>query len=876
MLSSSCASIGAIAAYAESSPQSPALIKPDGIILTYKELWARILAVGGRLHEGGIGAQETVAILVPQGVLEVLAVAGVLNHCVCAPLQSKTTVAEVRAALGRLGATALIVSPEREAEAEAAISMGLTVLVAHNMECPGEWLIRRPASPPPVRANVSEAILLLITSATTGSSKLVPLTAVNLDAQTAPRSRLLRLNASDRMLQMTSLCHSMGIENTLAQFLAGGAVIATGGFDPTAYVGWLYELEPTWYDCAPTVHQAALAELKRTSLDRPISLRLVQSSGAPLPGEIRQDLEQILHIPVLNDYGMSETGPIATDAFLPRDRIPNSAGRSCGLEIAILNSFGEALLSNEEGEIAVRGPAVFSGYADDPDVNRTAFRNGWFCTGDVGRLDQEGNLFITGRIKEMINRGGEKISPAEVDAVLALHPAICEAASFAVSHPTLGEDVASAVVLRASGETPVSASELRAFAAQRLAAFKVPRRIYFVDEIPRGELGKPQRWLLTERLSGSQSAPPSPAEVTENRLADEVEYIPYKLHEIWARILECDNLGYDEDFFTAGGDSLMAITMLAEVDQRFGGQTSASAASFLDEPTLAHLADLVRDGPRALSSQNTSSEMRIFPVSELGLAKRLFCVPADEEEGLYFRRLARHLSGQIDVSIVRPANTRNCYSLFTFERAGEAMAKLIRQSQPEGPYLVGGFCYGGIVAVEAARNLVLHGQTVRVVLFDVMMPGFPSPFRGWRGWFKRVGFEWRAFREGNHLGAAKKLRGFRLRLAWFAIVPFRELLAPIEHVPFIRRVLGWAQRGYFPLYSARPIHAPILHFLSADEAEPINSLSRFGWRSVARRGIEERYLAFDHASILHESNLPEIVDTIQRWTGTSESGPNGT
>lgn len=871
MLSSSCTSIGAIAHFAECSPQSPALIKPDGITLTYKELWATISAVSGRLCKGGIGAQDTVAILLPQGALEVLVVAGVLGHCVCAPLQPKATVTEVKAVLDRLGARGLIVSPEREAEAEVAIEMGLSVFVAHNMESPGEWLIRRSVSPRRVRAAVSDAILLLVTSATTGNSKLVPLTAANLDAQTAPRSRLLRLTASDRLLQMTSLCHSMAIENTLAQFLAGGAVIATGGFDPTAFVRWLYELRPTWYDCSPTIHQAVLAELKRTSLGRPISLRLVQSAGAPLPGEIRRGLQQILQVPVLNDYGMSETGPIATDAFLSRDGISNTAGRSCGLEIAILNSFGEALLSDEEGEIAVRGPAVFSGYADGSEANRSVFRNGWFCTGDIGRLDQEGNLFVTGRIKEMINRGGEKILPDEVDAVLAAHPGVLETAAFAVPHPTLGEDVASAVVLRPSGESPVSASDLRAFAAQGMAAFKVPRRIYFVDEIPRGELGKPQRWLLTERLSGSQSAPPSPAEVNENRLADEVEYVPYKLHEIWARILECDNLGFDEDFFTAGGDSLMAITMLAEVDQRFGSQTSASAASFLDEPTLAHLADLVRGGPRALSIQNTSSEMEIFPVFEAGLAKKLFCVPADEEEGLYFRRLARHLSGQIDVSIVRPANTRHCYSLFTFERAGEAMAELIRQVQPDGPYLVGGFCYGGIVALEAARNLILHGQTARVVLFDVMTPGFPSPFRGWRAWFKRAGSEWRTFREGNHRGAAKKLRGFRLRLAWFAIAPLRGLLAPIEHVPVIRRVLGWAQQGYFPLYRARPIRAPILHFLSADEADPINSLSRFGWRSIARRGIEERFVALDHANVLHESNLPEIVAAIQRWSGSSES-----
>ena len=218
--------------------------------------------------------------------------------------------------------------PDFEAEAEAAAAMGLTVLIARDGQPPDEWQIRHPAAPLRFDAESSDTVVLLITSATSGSSKLVPLSAANLDAQAAPRSKLLRLTESDRLLQMTSLSHSIGIDNTFAQFLAGGAVIATGGFDSTLYSRWLDELRPTWYDCAPTVHQAALAQLKVKPPYQPASLRFVQSAGAPLPVEVRQELEQILGVPVLNDYGMTETGPIATDAFIPSDRIPNSVGRS--------------------------------------------------------------------------------------------------------------------------------------------------------------------------------------------------------------------------------------------------------------------------------------------------------------------------------------------------------------------------------------------------------------------------------------------------------------------------------------------------------------------------------------------------------------------
>lgn len=447
MLSSSCASLDAIARYAEFSPQSPALIDSDGVVLSYGELSAQILAVGRRLEEAGIGFDETVAVLLPQGAQQVLAIAGAISHCVCAPMHPRTTVAEVKHFVGSLHAVAIVVSPDFEAEAEAAAAMGLTVLIARDGQHPDEWQIRHPTAPLRFDAESSDTVVLLITSATSGSSKLVPLTAANLDAQAAPRSKLLRLTESDRLLQMTSLSHSIGIDNTFAQFLAGGAVIATGGFDSTLYSRWLDELRPTWYDCAPTVHQAALAQLKVKPPYQPTSLRFVQSAGAPLPVEVRQELEQILGVPVLNDYGMTETGPIATDAFIPSDRIPNSVGRSSGLEIGIMNDAGELLPHDAEGEIAVRGPAVFSGYADNPDANRTAFRNGWFCTGDLGRLDEAGNIFVTGRLKEMINRGGEKIVPGEVDAALASHPAVLDAAAFSVPHPTLGEDVACAVVL---------------------------------------------------------------------------------------------------------------------------------------------------------------------------------------------------------------------------------------------------------------------------------------------------------------------------------------------------------------------------------------------------------------------------------------------
>ena len=864
-----CAAVGAIADCAESQPNALALIEPNGLTLNYAELWTQLTAVGHRLEEAGIGSRDTVCILLPQGIHQVLAVAGILNYCICAPLQPRTTVSEVEAALRKLAAAALIVSPEFEAEAHSALGSGLTVMVARHDQSPRDWEIRRPLVSRNPSARNSDAVLLLLTSATTSSSKLVPLSAANLDAGAVARRDSLRLTASDRMLLMTSLSHSIGVGTTLAQFLAKGSIIATRGFDPASYLRWLHDLQPTWYDCAPTVHQAALVELTRTPPSTPVSLRFIQSAGAPLPDDVRKGLEQLLRIPVFNDYGMTEACAIATDALLSGGRVPNSLGGNFGMEIGVMHECGDLLPPGEEGEIVVRGPAVFSGYEDDADANRRAFQGDWFRTGDQGLLDEDGNLSITGRLKEMINRGGEKILPGEVDAAILSHPMVVEAAAFAVPHRTLGEDVACAVVLRDVSKAGVTAHELRRFAAQRLAAFKVPHHIYFVDEIPRGELGKPQRWVLSDRFRERRAAPPSAAEVIQHLHKDGIFF--EVLHEIWARILERDDLGFNEDFFEAGGDSLAAVNMLAEIDQRFGCETSAWAASFLDEPTLENLVVLVGNPAPPRPNPGDPSDIRIFPVRKSGASEELFCLPAEGHEGLYFRRLATHLAGKMDLSIVRPANTFHSMGLFSIEREGIEVAEVIRRAQPDGPYFVSGYCYGGVIAAEAARQLALEGQDVRVILFEVPMPGSPGILRDWPAWIKCAKLQWRRIWTMKHPGLTRNVRRFLLRVLWAALVPLRRLLLPIEHFAPIQWLLKQAEYENFPLYKARVADAPFLHFLCTDEPSPIDSASRFAWRRIAGRGIEERFVPLNHQTVLLEPNLPEIVEVLLRWCGIQEN-----
>jgi acyl-CoA synthetase (AMP-forming)/AMP-acid ligase II/thioesterase domain-containing protein len=867
----SFAAIDAISSNALANAKFPALIEPNGILLSYFELWARMEAVSSRLQDAGIRFGERVAVLLPQGALEVIAVAGVLNRHVCLPLKAKTTVIEVESALRRCSASALITSSEFAAEAESAAAMGLTVFIARHGESPRRWESRAPSFPHNRTVAQSEAILFLITSATTSDPKIVPLTTANLNAGNASTYNAIQLTDTDRLLLMVPLCHRIGFESAFAQFRACGTVIATNGFVPANFVHWLNELKPSWYACAPTVHQAALLQLRKERPADPFSLRVLQSAGAPLANDVRDELETVLRVPVLNGYGATEAHYIALESVPHVGHFGDAAGRACGSEIGIMTSSGKLLPVGEDGEIVARGAAVFSGYLDDPDADRRAFQDGWFRTGDLGRLDQDGNLYVTGRLKEMINRGGEKIAPAEVDAALASHPAVLEAAAFAVPHPTLGEEVACAVVLRQESDAQPSVFELRRHMAERLAPFKVPHRIHFVDQIPRGELGKPQRWVLEEQLRKRHGTSPTPAELTRQVMTDG---LIVNLHEIWQRILERDDLSFDEDFFDAGGDSLAAINMLAEVDQRFRSQTGVTGASFIDEPTLANLASLIRRSPPGPAAEN-SSYLQIFPVRTGECGTQLFCVPEGGAEGFCFRRLAKHLSGKMDLSIIRPANTNYDMKLFCFERAGKEMAELIRRAQPDGPYFVCGYCFGGVVAFEAARRLSLLGQDVRVILFEVPMPGSPGFVRDWRIWAERAKRQWYRLWTCEHPGLTRNLKRVSPLLAWSALVPLRRFLASVENAAIVRRMLNWVEGENMPLYKVRPLDAPFLHILSTDDLiendlRDFFPISRFGWRRVALRGIAEKYVAFDHINIFQEANLPVIADTIYRWCGVSE------
>ena len=431
-------------------------------------------------------------------------------------------------------------------------------------------------------ASPEDTALILHTSGTTSRPKMVPLTHTNISATARHIVQTLSLSPADRCLNVMPLFHIHGLMAVvLSSLMAGASVVCTPGFNPDQFYGWVRDFHPTWYSAVPTMHQAVLAAVESNrSVIQSNPLRLIRSSSASLPPKVMADLEEAFNAPVIEAYGMTEAAhQMASNPLPPLKRKPGSVGLAAGPQVAIYGETDGLLPAGKTGEIVIRGPNVMKGYANNPEANHIAFIDGWFRTGDEGYLDPEGYLFITGRIKEMINRGGEKVAPREVDEVFLDHPDIAQAVTFAIPHPTLGEDVATAVVLR--GNATTSSRELRSYALLRLSPQKAPSQVIILDSIPKGPTGKLQRIGLAEKLA-SHLAPPYLAPRTE---------VEEALVNLWKQVLHANQVGVNGNFFASGGDSLLATQLIARINAVF--QVNFPLGTIFKEPTISDQAEFL-------------------------------------------------------------------------------------------------------------------------------------------------------------------------------------------------------------------------------------------------------------------------------------------
>jgi acyl-CoA synthetase (AMP-forming)/AMP-acid ligase II/thioesterase domain-containing protein len=837
---------------ADRAPGAPALLAPGRTPTDAAGLVALVTTVADRLRTA-VAPGAAVALALPDGPdLAVTVLAG-LGTVPVAPLAADRPVAEHVRDLRAMGAGLLVVQHDHDTPARAAAAeLGLPVAVLTPGSAAGAFTLTedaRPAGPAPAGGpDLGGVALVLFTSGTTSRPKLVPLTEANLLASAGAVADTLRLAPGDRTLGVMPLFHIHGlVAALLAPLASGGSVVATPGFRPGTVWDWIDEFRPTWYTAVPTIHQAMVeVTAARTSGGRAVrsSLTFVRSSSAALPGPVRTGLEAVLGVPVVEAYGMTEAAHQIASTPRPDPRArsgaprpaPGTVGRATGCELVVLDPAGQVLPAGSVGEVAIRGPGVTTGYLDAPEAQAESFRDGWFRTGDQGVLDADGVLTLTGRFKELVNRGGEKVAPAEVEEVLRAHPDVTEAVAFAVPHPRLGEEVGAAVVLRP--DATVTGPGLRVFAAGRLAPYKVPRRVVVVDAVPRGATGKVERRTLAARLGLDAGPGPAPA-APPTPPADDLEA---RIAALWQTVLGDDVLpDVTGEFYALGGDSLHAVVLLEEVARAFGRHLPATM--FVEGVTVRSMAAALRADPVDVSTP------AVVPVQPGGDLPPLFGIMRAGSV-VALRHLATALGPDRPVfGLWMPAMHGPPDAAGTIEDIAATAVGLVRGVRPHGPYLLFGHSLGAVVAYEVACQLAAADETVA---FLGMADGVhPEWLR--RRYAHRHSLRYRLRKLVSRKGPA--VVAYRLRQVWTRVRRRPAPARPVLRLPGTDAVADWSaalarERAYHP----GPAPVPVTLLVCRAYADLVGRPD-LGWAGAVPDGSEWVAVPGDHDTMIGEPHV---------------------
>jgi len=484
-----------------------ALTEPGGASLTYAALRAGVDTVARGLRARGIARGATVALAMPNGLGVVVAFLGIARAgCVAAPLNPAYTQDEFTFYLDDIG-PALVLAPPGAAPLARGAAEALRIPVGDVHVAPdGSVAVFDRVSDEPLEDPAPDDIALFLhTSGTTSRPKGVPLRHENLCANAQNMARWYSLTDADVSLCVMPLFHVHGlIFSTLAFLAAGAHVVIPEKFSASAFWPMVAAHRATVVSAVPTIFRTLFlrADDDKAPTGSEHTLRFLRTSSAALPGAEFHKLEARFGVPVIEAYSMTEAAHQMCANPLDGERRAGSVGVGAYVDVAILDDAGNVLGPDQEGEVSVRGRNVMRGYHNNPAANAVAFTNGWFRTGDRGKKSADGYVTLVGRLKELINRGGEKISPVEIDEVLAAHPGVIEVVTFAIPDEKYGEEVAAAVVLRDGTTTDELADHVRA----RLSPFKVPKRFFVTDAIPKTATGKVQRRIVAATFASGGTA----------------------------------------------------------------------------------------------------------------------------------------------------------------------------------------------------------------------------------------------------------------------------------------------------------------------------------------------------------------------------------
>jgi acyl-CoA synthetase (AMP-forming)/AMP-acid ligase II/thioesterase domain-containing protein/acyl carrier protein len=821
----------AIAQHAMRDPHKPAIVATQFAPFSFLELDLWIKQIGEYLRAAGIGPQSRIGILLPPGPEGAVLGVAIACHAISVPLNSNRPESEIEEELAKIRLDALVLPSWVDSPAlaiaqrssfgliEASRATGSLSSVALRQVRETPVLARRPVNPA-----LDSIALIFATSGTTGIAKLVPVTHQNLLVTADKMRQWFNLSSDDRTVFVLPGYYGAAIKiSLLAPLLLGGSVGLPTARHAQDLAEWLPDLCPTWLWGNPTFFQAVLDRLRSgagTKLTH--SLRFVVSGTAFLPPTLRAVLEETLGVPVLQSYGMSEAGILAADPAPPRKRKPGTVGLASRDELTIVGPEGDLLPDGEVGEIVVHGPTVSPDIGADAEAQRSNERR--LFTGDLGSIDSGGYLTVVGRTKELINRGGEKISPYEVERALLLHPSVKEAAAFSVPHPRLGENVAAAVVLKPETNTPTQ--DIKTFLADHLAPFKVPQHVFVVPQLLKGATGKVSRSELSEAMAHRirDVAPPETP-------------LEFQILDIWKTLLHRDDIGIDDDFFELGGDSLLAVQMVLEVEATARRKIPPSALKAVY--TVRQLAATI------IRTASTSEELVACAKQGDG-TPFFFCHGDFQTRGLWALRLVDILSCDQPVFLAWPH--RDPDPKLSIEEMAKSYLPHLLAAQPTGAFCLGGYCNGALLAWELAHQLESLGREVEfVVLIETRSFNARLPIR-------MIAHLTRLIAAVTPGKISEKFKLYAMRAIWT-----RMTKRWVYWGPYLR-----AMSNYLP----PKLQCDVVAVLS-DESRRMKEFSTKPWSRLAPK-VHRRYVAGTHIGAIttHADELALLLD------GLLSAGPN--
>ena len=707
--------------HAAARPSSAAIVTPGDPDITYAILERELDRVAATLAAQGFGPRSRVALWAsPHGPEVAVAAVAIGSAATCISLNPTLSAGEVEETLRRVEVEVVFAVPGSAVVEEAAGRLGLPVL-------PLDSLSTAPIQHPnPAGPQPDDLALLISTTGTTGKPKFVPFTHERL-LQAWHIHGAIGSSPEERGTSTVPLFTAMGLLILFDSLISGTSLVVPRPAQMGDMLSVLADSGVTWHFTSPPNLGALVAAAgMRPEVAERVRLRAVFAGGAALPATTQQALERLFKCHVGTVYGSTESGLVTIVRPGLDEMRPGTVGRAYNCEVAAFDETDRRLSPGEEGELRTRGGGTFEEYLGSAEATAESFAAGWSRTGDLGSVDSDGYVYVSGRVKELINRGGDKIAPQEIDDAVMGHPGVEFAAAFGLPHPSLGEELAVAVIRR---DETLNAVALRDYLGSRLPERKIPRRILFVPDVPRTPSGKVLRVGMAERLGlgGARTLP------TEDQAA---RSMPEKrLSELWCELLGIPGpIGRDEDWFELGGDSLLATQMLAAIRQRYG--VMVDEAVLVESATLSAIAQAI---DRAEVPETREALLRMNPN---GTRRPLAWVHSMHGNVLGIRSLARALGDDQPVFAIAPRIAGPGTLPFTDLTAmARRYVELLRDAQPHGPYVLGGYSSGGAIAFEMGRQLRQAGEEVALLIMADTYPPQTRSLAG-RAMLKLRGGNW--------------------------------------------------------------------------------------------------------------------------------------